>query len=197
MNGFGMQDFCMWSIDDRDVIARGCEKYFKNDLSDLVNNSKVVDKLKDKGFIHCEPIENLTTKVLDTTNFSEGTTAKSVIEAINSVKFSSLPFNSNDGVYKESIKKISEELSPVYVLDGNATKDFVKFLALKNTTRKTKLTQKKIIEGEIDSVQSLCKKHFEKGFVFLHAAGGDDITRWFYLNESNGTMYLLSETPKP
>ena len=108
-----------------------------------------------------------------------------------------MPFNSNDGVYKESIKKISEELSPVYVLDGNATKDFVKFLALKNTTRKTKLTQMKIIEGEIDSVQSLCKKHFEKGFVFLYAAGKDDTTRWFYLNKSNGTMYLLSETPKP
>lgn len=186
-------EFYNKQIDDR-VIQSECEKYFKNDLSDLVNNSKVVDKLKGKGFSHCEPVEKLTSEVLDTTNFSEETTAESVIDAIASVKKSLLPFESN--TYKEGIEKISEELSPIYVLDGNATKNFVKFLAPKNIKKETKLAEKQIKKGDVDSVEFLCENHFKKGFVFLYATGKDDTTRWFYLNKSNGTMYLLSETPK-
>ena len=187
-------EFYNKQIDDKDVIARGCEKYFKNDLSYFVKNGEVVEKLRGQNFTHCEPIENLTSEVLDTTNFSEETTAESVIDAIDSVKKFLSPFESN--TYKEGIEKISEELSPIYVLDGNATKNFVKFLAPKNIKRKRKHAEKQIKKGDVDSVKSLCENHFKKGFVFLYATGKDDTTRWFYLNKSNGTMYLLSKTPK-
>lgn len=211
--------FFKTKIDER-IIDKEKEKYFKNNLSDMVKNKKVVGMLKKQNFTHYEQIP----EEADIANFKEGMPTENVIKALNKSRtFSDLSFDSSK--YKETLKEIVKCLSNVrndnfnekennskkgggysktekqpliYVLDGNATKDFVKFLAPKNTKRKTNFTQTqiKIEKGDLDFVKFLSKKHFENGFIFLYATGKDDTTRWFYLNKSNGTMYLLSETPK-
>ena len=111
-----------------------------------------------------------------------------IVEIIKSIDFSRLEFkasdaNDEDSIYKDTLKKLKELLPihQIYVLDGNETKHFIKFLDGNYVKKMTKLDT----------------RYFKNGFVFLHTTGKDDIIRWFYLNQPNKAMYLLSELSKP
>lgn len=182
------------NIQTSDEFKKYVEKLYRNfikqkvtdrvlsskELSDFVNDN-VLKKLKAKGFTCWEPIKNLTKEVLDTTNFSENSTPENAINSLKSKNFSELKFEPSD--YENTLQEIQKWFNPVYVLDVNGNGAFVRFLG----TKKTKYGEKQ------KEVKNLNKTYFSNGFVFLHSTGKDDITRWFYLNKSNGTMYLLSE----
>lgn len=163
-------EFYTKRIVDR-VIQVGGEEYFKNDLFDLINNKKVIDKLIKQGITHCEPRENLKW-------------GKQISPFIAQLEFKSSNGSDKDCIYKKTLQKISNKFNsktPVYVLDGNVNKKggyFLKFWE----------------DGELDKRKNFDLRGLENSQGFLHATGKDAITRWFYLNKSNGTMYLLSET---
>ena len=141
--------FFKTKIDER-IIDKEKEKYFKNNLSDMVKNKKVVEILKRQNFTHYEPAENSTLE-------------KKVSQFMAQQKFKSSSGNDKDGMYKRTLKKMSKIFkSSVYVLDGNAEDYFTKFWKKDDGFGKRK---------------NFNLSGLENALGFLHATGKGDITR--------------------